>query len=565
MLFTMRGRKTFITNIRVTGRGGTFPATLVNDPDFDLAVIKIPTLLTLRPLILNLSGSYQVKETDAFSAMGYSKVSTTSSVKKFSKISGTFKNVDDEIACDKDNGDHAGFWKVQTHGENNKIYSGNSGSPVLNKNKSIVLGVLSFQGGNDSNKGWVISIEALEKTWREMPRKLRPPSISPTNSRADYTKLHDLLAGGKWKEANDETVEIVFQIYERIKKEQGKETGGHLTSEDLNDFPSEDLLTIDKLWSYYSNGYFGISVQNDIYMSLDGKNRDERWEQLYIKLRWAKITNGKLEEIKYDQLNFEFEYEELNSESDSPPKGYLPYLGKIYELNGRRFSAETQIVYGPGIWQIISHRFNKFRLGEVKELKEKKEVLEQEVVRLKQEIESHKQINYKNEQIINLLINMTLQKPDRIDIQQRLNSLEKQLNDQIQSKSDQCLIKMGRYKIHPDNAGSLKSDAPGERYEEFWIDFNHHFHAPPIVYVSISGIDCATEIYSRDVKWNDLNAINSLKFISSLAARFPRLEVFVKDNSVTNNGFTAITHTWWDSKVFGLDIAWIATSKRLTN
>ncbi|WP_333141727.1 GUN4 domain-containing protein [Microcoleus sp. Pol11C2] len=69
----------------------------------------------------------------------------------------------------------------------------------------------------------------------------------------DYTKLRDLLATRKWKEANRET---------EIKMREA--AGGPY----LDRFPCEDLRTIDQLWVKYSNGSFGFSVQKRIYESL---------------------------------------------------------------------------------------------------------------------------------------------------------------------------------------------------------------------------------------------------------------------------------------------------------
>ena len=41
----------------------------------------------------------------------------------------------------------------------------------------------------------------------------------------------------------------------------GKEEGQGLSRQDLETFPCEDLLTIDRLWVEASNGHFGFSVQ----------------------------------------------------------------------------------------------------------------------------------------------------------------------------------------------------------------------------------------------------------------------------------------------------------------
>lgn len=77
----------------------------------------------------------------------------------------------------------------------------------------------------------------------------------------DYTRLRDLLASGMWKEADRETARVMLVVAKR--KEQS-----FLEAEDIDNFPCEDLRTIDQLWVKYSNGRFGFSVQKKIYQGL---------------------------------------------------------------------------------------------------------------------------------------------------------------------------------------------------------------------------------------------------------------------------------------------------------
>ncbi len=63
----------------------------------------------------------------------------------------------------------------------------------------------------------------------------------------DYTKLFDLLAGGKWKEADEETARVMLKV-------AGRESQGWLDIEAVENFPCQNLGTIDKLWVKYSNG-----------------------------------------------------------------------------------------------------------------------------------------------------------------------------------------------------------------------------------------------------------------------------------------------------------------------
>lgn len=74
----------------------------------------------------------------------------------------------------------------------------------------------------------------------------------------DYSTLQDLLAAGKWEEADLETAAVMLKVARR-------EKAGWLDCEHMENFPAEDLSTIDRLWVKYSNGRYGFSVQKCIY------------------------------------------------------------------------------------------------------------------------------------------------------------------------------------------------------------------------------------------------------------------------------------------------------------
>jgi hypothetical protein len=98
-----------------------------------------------------------------------------------------------------------------------------------------------------------------------LPKK--PPTSKEVELKSergvDYTKLRDLLAEGKWKEADQKTGKVMCQAARR-------ESEGWLNVESIDNFPCEDLRTINQLWLHYSNGKFGFSVQKEIYESLGG-------------------------------------------------------------------------------------------------------------------------------------------------------------------------------------------------------------------------------------------------------------------------------------------------------
>lgn len=86
----------------------------------------------------------------------------------------------------------------------------------------------------------------------------------------DYTKLRDLLEQQKWKEADEETGRV-------MREAAGVEEDlGWLDEESINNFPCEDLCTIDSLWKCYSNEKFGFSIQKEIYDRLKETQKNDR-------------------------------------------------------------------------------------------------------------------------------------------------------------------------------------------------------------------------------------------------------------------------------------------------
>lgn len=85
---------------------------------------------------------------------------------------------------------------------------------------------------------------------------------------ANYTHLRNLLADGKWKEADEETRRVMLNV-------AGRENEGWLNEDSINKLPCTDLRTVDQLWVEYSASRFGLSVQKSIYEEV---GRD--WEKM---------------------------------------------------------------------------------------------------------------------------------------------------------------------------------------------------------------------------------------------------------------------------------------------
>ncbi|WP_016949877.1 serine/threonine-protein kinase [Anabaena sp. PCC 7108] len=145
------------------------------------------------------------------------------------------------------------------------------------------------------------------------PRRTPPPNPLPASEEGglkssvgmDYRKLRDLLAQGKWKEVDEETKQVMLAVAKREKE-------GWLYEEHIDNFPCEDLRTIDQLWVKYSDGKFGFSVQKRIYQGLGGTREYDLdiWDKFGDKVGWRKGGSW----LYYKDITFD----------KKAPEGHLP-------------------------------------------------------------------------------------------------------------------------------------------------------------------------------------------------------------------------------------------------
>ncbi len=146
------------------------------------------------------------------------------------------------------------------------------------------------------------------------PTTYSPPPVPPvgvvlaSEVGADYTKLRDLLVARKYQEANQETAHIMLWVACREKE-------GWFDYNSINEFPCQDLRTIDQLWAQNSNGRFGFIVQKEIYNQV-GKDFGKFADQV----EW--MVGGKWK--NYEQLMFEMR----------APRGHLPGWGGLGRSSG---------------------------------------------------------------------------------------------------------------------------------------------------------------------------------------------------------------------------------------
>ncbi len=100
----------------------------------------------------------------------------------------------------------------------------------------------------------------------------------------DYATLQHLLDKKEFGRADLETARKILWVTKR-------ENYGFLDVEDIQNFPSKDLRTINQLWLAASDGKFGFSVQKQIWIGLGDQLRqyddDYIFEQFLKKVEWA--------------------------------------------------------------------------------------------------------------------------------------------------------------------------------------------------------------------------------------------------------------------------------------
>ncbi|MEG5049150.1 MULTISPECIES: GUN4 domain-containing protein [unclassified Microcoleus] len=159
-------------------------------------------------------------------------------------------------------------------------------------------------------------------------------------AKADYTKLEQLLAAGKWQEANKETDNKILEVAGRQKKDD-------LRVQDIENFSCPDLREMDRLWVKYSGGRFGFSVQKRIYENLGGtKEYNEKvWYAFGEAVGW-------LEKGKKEKFASEFHFN-INAPEAHLPIGIIGSGGRLWGSRWGCYLSEDLMCYFG--WGFFSH------------------------------------------------------------------------------------------------------------------------------------------------------------------------------------------------------------------
>ena len=95
-----------------------------------------------------------------------------------------------------------------------------------------------------------------------------------------YETLHEQLSNQEWFAADKETVRLIADI-------AGVSDLEDLSPREIRSFSCGELQVIDRLWTTYSEGHFGFSVQLQIYQELGGSLNSTIGEDLQLTQRWG--------------------------------------------------------------------------------------------------------------------------------------------------------------------------------------------------------------------------------------------------------------------------------------
>jgi hypothetical protein len=138
-----------------------------------------------------------------------------------------------------------------------------------------------------------------------------------------YSQLQELLAAGKWREANRETKIILREIA----REDINLKSVSYSTVPLGKIPVQVLCDIDSLWAKYSNNHFGFSSQKRVWNKfyIDRHNRISTYHAFIKAIGWYDYSSDSCGYYNYETSSTKnVEKENPNVFSLEAPQGHLP-------------------------------------------------------------------------------------------------------------------------------------------------------------------------------------------------------------------------------------------------
>lgn len=123
----------------------------------------------------------------------------------------------------------------------------------------------------------------------------------------DYKPLYLSLISNNLKEAD----RLTQRYFKELVQQNTSNKREWLYFTDIRNLPIKDLQTIDRLWTTYSIGKFGLSIQRSIWLY-----HNKNWEKFWSTIGWK--TNDKILRYPHD-----FTWD------DTAPTGHLPLFNQL--------------------------------------------------------------------------------------------------------------------------------------------------------------------------------------------------------------------------------------------
>ena len=148
------------------------------------------------------------------------------------------------------------------------------------------------------------------------------PTILLKSSRGvNYNKLQEDLSKKDWKQANEDTSELLLKAF-GPKSDQT----GNVNIDEASTPPCEELKSVNQLWSQNSNGNLGFTAQREVLKVAKGN-----YKAAYNSMQWQKPAGEWLIQYQYNghRNNFKSGYE---PDYPNPDKGHLPTFERGYNF-----------------------------------------------------------------------------------------------------------------------------------------------------------------------------------------------------------------------------------------
>lgn len=123
----------------------------------------------------------------------------------------------------------------------------------------------------------------------EQTKEMIPPPPIATECGADYIPLLTALQCEQWEEADQLTRDLLIWI-----GGEGTRSRNFVYFAEVKSLPMKDMTTIDNLWTTYSKGKFGYSVQKQIW---NNKKVKGSFELFCTEIEWNKGPCGGCDKI----------------------------------------------------------------------------------------------------------------------------------------------------------------------------------------------------------------------------------------------------------------------------